>query len=67
MKGYNQDDKNTLYLPRQDLLVMVNKMDELKKHIYDEMEGLYYALIGNQNVPLMNFTVKNAITRKYFH
>ena len=35
----------------------ISKIDELREHIYDKMKGLYYALIGNQNVPLMNSTV----------
>ena len=29
----------------------INKMEELKKHIYDEHNGLRYTLTGNYYIP----------------
>lgn len=28
----------------------INKMDELKKHIYDENNGLHYTLVGDYSI-----------------
>ena len=37
----------------------INKMDELKKHIYDENNGLHYTLVGDYYVPDLKLLEEN--------
>ncbi len=37
----------------------INKMDELKKHIYDENNGLHYTLVGGYYVPDLKLSEEN--------
>ena len=37
----------------------INKMDALKKHIYDENNGLYYTLVSDYYIPNLKLPEEN--------
>lgn len=43
----------------------INKMDELKKYIYDENNGLHYTLVGDYYIPDLELPEKNRPIGRY--
>ena len=43
----------------------INKMGKMKKHIYDESNGLHYTLEGDYYIPDMKLPEENRSIRRY--
>lgn len=43
----------------------INKMDKLKKHIYDENNGLHYTLVGDYYIPDLKLPEENRPIGRY--